>query len=554
MGTINGGKLVADALEREGTEYIFSLSGGHINPIYEACARAGIKVIDTRHEQAAAHMAEAWGRLTLKPGVCVVTAGPGFTDSITGIANAYMAASPMLVIAGRSGVAETETLGLQELEQIEIIRPLVKWARVVYETRRIDEFVAMAFRHAMTGRPGPVFLEIPVDVINRRIDENEVVRPEGYRPQFKPGGSLEGLQQAVEMLSAAKKPAVFAGSGVYYADAGVELKEFAEMTGIPVFTNNMGRGLLADDDPCCMGNVMGGLATLGSSDLIVVLGARLSFLLLQGKPPLIPAEAKVIQVDIEGSEIGRNRAVDLGLVGDAGEVLKGLIRLAREKTWSFAEWRETLARGVRETEKAMSDGMTRNKDLIHPLDLMLEIDGFLDRDAIVVGDGGDTQVWTMMARKVYQPGHFLGSGMFGCLGIGIPFGLAAKLKYPDKQVLVTMGDGSAGLNLMEFNTAVRFNIPIVMVVCNDCSWGMIRHGQRMTFKDGQVVGCELGQVAYEKVIESLEGYGETVTRQEDIRPALQRAFDSKRPACINVYVDPEPVSLGSLMLAGVGKE
>jgi acetolactate synthase-1/2/3 large subunit len=185
---------------------------------------------------------------------------------------------------------------------------------------------------------------------------------------------------------------------------------------------------------------------------------------------------------------------------------------------------------------------------------MLEIDAFLDRDAIVVGDGGDTQVWTMMARKVYQPGHYLGSGMFGCLGIGIPFGLAAKLKYPEKQVLVTMGDGSAGLNLMEFNTALRFNIPIVMVVCNDCSWGMIRHGQRMTFKDGQVVGCELGQVAYDKVVESLEGYGETVARKEDIRPALKRAFDSNQPACINVYVDPEPVSMGSLMLAAVGKE
>ncbi len=554
MSKTNGGKLVVDALKREGVEYIFSLSGGHINPIYEACALEGIKVIDTRHEQAAAHMAEAWGRLTLKPGVCVVTAGPGFTDAITGIANAYMAGAPMLIISGRSGVSETETLALQELEQIEIIRPLVKWAQVVYETRRIDEFVAMAFRHAMTGRPGPVFLEIPVDVINRQIDESEVVRPKGYRPEFKPGGSQEGLQKAIAMLLGAKHPAIFAGSGVYYSGAGAELKEFADLTGVPVFTNNMARGLLPDDDPCCMGNVLGGLATLGSSDLVMVLGARFSFMLLQGRPPLIPAEAKVIQVDIEGSEIGRNRAIDLGLVGDAKEILKGLIPLAREQTWSFTEWRETLRKSVNDTRKAMIASMTRNKDLIHPLDLMLEINDFLDREAIVVADGGDTQVWTMMGREVYQPGHFLGSGMFGCLGIGIPFGLAAKLKYPEKQVLVTMGDGSAGLNLMEFNTAVRFNIPIVMVVCNDCSWGMIRHGQRMTFKDGQLVGCELGQVAYDKVIESLEGYGEAVTRKEDIKPALKRAFDSKQPACINVYVDPEPVSMGSLMLASVGQE
>ena len=554
MSQVNGGKLVVDALKREGVEYIFSLSGGHINPIYEACAVEGIKVIDTRHEQAAAHMAEAWGRLTLKPGVCVVTAGPGFTDAITGVANAHMAASPMLIISGRSGVSETETLALQELEQIEIIRPLVKWAQVVYETKRIDEFVAMAFRHAMTGRPGPVFLEIPVDVINKQVDESEVVRPRGYRPEFKPGGSIEGLQKAIDMLSEAKSPAIFAGSGVYYAQGGTELKEFADLTGIPVFTNNMGRGILADDDPCCMGSALGGLATLGSTDLIMVLGARLSFMLLQGRPPLIPAEAKVIQVDIEGSEIGRNRPIDLGLVGDAREILKELIQLAKERTWSFTQWKDSLRKNVEDTSKAMIDGMTRNKDLIHPLDLMLEINDFLDRDAIVVGDGGDTQVWTMMGRKVYEPGHYLGSGMFGCLGIGIPFGLAAKLRYPEKQVLVTMGDGSAGLNLMEFNTAVRFNIPIVMVVCNDCSWGMIRHGQRMTFKNGQVVGCELGQVAYDKVVESLEGYGETVSRKEDIKPALKRAFDSKQPACINVYVDPEPVSMGSLMLASVGTE
>jgi acetolactate synthase-1/2/3 large subunit len=554
VSQVNGGKLVVDALKREGVEYIFSLSGGHINPIYEACSQEGINVIDTRHEQAAAHMAEAWGRMTLKPGVCVVTAGPGFTDAITGIANAHMAASPMLIISGRSSVSETETLALQELEQIEIIRPLVKWAQVVYETRRIDEFVAMAFRHAMTGRPGPVFLEIPADVMHRQIDESEVVRPKGYRPEFKPSGSTEGLQKAIDMLSKAKNPAIFAGSGVYYAEGGAELKEFADLTGIPVFTNNMARGILPDDDPCCLGEVLLQIVAPENNDLVLVLGARFSWRLFQGRPPLFPAEAKVIQVDIEGSEIGRNRAVDLGIVGDAKEVLKGLIRLARGKTWSFIEWRETLRKIIEDSAKTYNDSLPRNKALIHPLDLMFEINDFLDRDAIVVGDGGDTQAWTMMGRNVYQPGHFLGSGMFGCMGIGIPFGLAAKLRFPQKQVLVTMGDGSAGLNLMEFNTAVRFNIPIVMVVCNDCSWGMIRHGQRMTFKDGQVVGCELGQVAYDKVVESLEGYGETVSRKEDIKPALKRAFDSKQPACINIYVDPEPVSMGSIMLASLGQE
>lgn len=552
MGNVRGGQLVADALRREGVEYIFSLSGGHINPIYEACDRADITVIDTRHEQAAAHMAEAWGRLTLTPGVCVVTAGPGFTDSVTGIANASMAKAPMVIISGRSGVAEAETLGLQELEQIEIIRPLVKWAQVVYETRRIDEFVAMAFKHATTGRPGPVFLEIPVDVLMKKVDEGKVKRPEGDRPRYKPAGSPEGLAEAVKMLSDAKKPAIIAGGGAHYADAAAELKEFAEITGIPVFTSMMGRGVLPDDDPCCMGKALGGIGGLAGSDAIMFLGARFGLMLMYGRPPLIPATAKVIQVDIEGTEIGRNRKVDLGIVGDIKEVLKGLIGLAREKEWSHSGWRDSLRTQVKGMEMAMIKGMARNEKLIHPIDLMQEINSFLDRDAIVVADGGDTQVWTSMAREVNYPAHYLDSGLFGCLGVGIPFGLAAKLRHPEKQVLVTMGDGSAGLNIMEFNTAVRFDIPIVMVVCNDCSWGMIRHGQRLTFKDGKLIGCELGRVAYDKVVEALGGYGETVEKLEDVKPALQRAFDSKKPACINVYVDQEPMSPGSMMLAAIG--
>ncbi|MCP4750448.1 MAG: thiamine pyrophosphate-binding protein [Proteobacteria bacterium] len=552
MGEVNGGQLVVDALKREGVECIFSLSGGHINPIYEACNHSGIKVVDTRHEQAAAHMAEAWGRLTRTPGVCVVTAGPGFTDAITGIANACMSNSPMVIIAGRSGVSEIETLGLQELEQIEIVRPLVKWAQVVYETKRIDEFVAMAFRHALTGRPGPVFLEIPVDIINRKVDEAKVVRPAGYRPEYKPAGSPEGLAAVIEMLAEAKKPVIIAGSGAHYADAGTELKAFSELTGVPIFTNTMGRGLLPENDPCHMGKALGGMASLGSSDLFLVLGARFGLMLYYGKPPLISVEAKVVQVDILGEEIGRNRQVDLGIVGDVKEVLKGLIELAGPKSWSHFEWRDSLRKEIKEVEKATLESMPRNPDLIHPLDLMQEIDDFLDPDAIVAADGGDTQVWTMMARQVNAPGHFLDSGLFGCLGVGIPFGLAAKLRYPKKQVLVTMGDGSAGLNIMEFNTAIRFDLPIVMVVCNDRSWGMIRHGQKMTFKDGALVGCELGDVAYDKVVESLGGYGETVVKKEDIRPALERAFQAKKPACINVYVDMEPISPGSIMLAGLG--
>ena len=552
MGTITGGQLVVDALKREGVECIFSLSGGHINAIYQACLDTGIKIIDTRHEQAAAHMAEAWGRLTRKPGVCVVTAGPGFTDAITGVANAHMAKAPMIFIAGRSSVSETETLSLQEMEQIDIIRPLVKWARVVYETHRLDEFTAMAFRHAMTGQPGPVFLEIPANILNNEVEENEVVRPEGYRPHHQPGASKEGLMEAMDMLREAKNPVIIAGSGAYYAEAGQELKTFCELTKVPVFTKFMGRGLLPDNDPHCLGSLMpAGLGVLPNCDTIFILGARLDFTTLFGKPPVISEDAKLIQVDIEGSEIGRNRKVDLGLVGDIKEVLKGMIDLATDDPFSHGGWLESVGPLANDTKQLMLQGFlaSEKEEPINPIRLMQEINDFLSDDAIVVADGGDTQVWTVFIRDVYEPGHLLSSGNFGCLGVGIPFALAAKLRYPEKQVLVTMGDGSAGLNMMEFNTAIRFGLPIVMVIFNDCSWGMIRHSQNMAYGPGRAVGCELGEVHYERVVEALGGYGERVNRADEIRPALERAFASKKPACLNVYTDRDIVSPVSQMLA-----
>ncbi len=537
MGTVTGGRLVVDALKREGVEYIFSLSGGHINPIYQACLDTGIKVIDTRHEQAAAHMAEAWGKLTRKPGVCVVTAGPGFTNAITGVANARASNTPMIVIAGRSGLAETEKLALQELEQIDIIRPLIKWGRVVYEPHRLYEFTAMAFRHAMTGRPGPVFLEIPTDIVNKQVEEKDAVRPEGYRPKFQPGSSKDGVTQALEMLRQAKKPAIIAGSGAYFSGADEELKKFVELTDIPVFTSLMGRGLLSDNDPQCFGlPMMGGADIMQNADVIMVLGSRLGLYLGYGQAPLFPADAKMIQVDIEGSEIGRNRKIDLGLVGDIKEVLKDMIELFDVSPFSHKDYLDSISTPARDSRQNIRN-LSVASGKFNQARIMKEINEFLDPDAVVVADGGDTFVATLMGADVSLPGHFLAYGDFGCLGVGIPFGLAAKLRHPDKQVLVTMGDGSAGINLMEFHTAVRFNLPIVMVVFNDQAWGMIRNSQKAYGPD-RIVGCELGEVSYEKVVEALGGYGERVDKADDIKPALKRAFASGKPACINVY---EPV-------------
>ena len=342
------------------------------------------------------------------------------------------------------------------------------------------------------------------------------------------------------MLREAKSPVIIAGSGAYYAEAGQELKAFCELTKIPVFTKFMGRGLMPDNDPHCLGSVIPtGLGVLPNCDVILILGARLDFTMLFGKPPIISEDAKFIQVDIDGSEIGRNRKVDLGLVGDIREVLKGMIDLATEDPFSHGEWLESVGPQANDTKELMLQGFlaSEKEEPINPIRLMQEINDFLSDDAIVVADGGDTQFWTIFVRNIYEPGHLLSSGNFGCLGVGIPFALAAKLRYPEKQVLVTMGDGSAGLNLMEFNTAIRFGLPIVMVISNDCSWGMIRHSQNTAYGPGRTIGCELGEVPYEKVVEALGGYGERVNRVEEIKPALERAFASKKPACLNVYTD-----------------
>jgi len=550
-----GGRLIVDALEREGVECIFSLSGGHIDAVYQACLDTGIQVIDTRHEQAAAHMAEAWGRLTRTPGVCVVTAGPGFTNAITGVANAHLAGSPMIVIAGRTSVAETGSSSMQELEQIDIIRPLVKWAQVVYEPRRLDEFTSLAFRHAMAGRPGPVFLEVPINVMNAGVDEARAVRPAGLRPHHRPGGSKEGLVKALDMLRDAKRPAIIAGSGAYYADAGDTLRAFCALSHIPAFTKlSYGRGILPDDDPHCGGGMApGGLAVLPDCDLILLLGARLDWAMLYGQPPLFPENAIMIQVDIEGTEIGRNRKIDLGIAGDVREVLAGMMEIAREDPFSHREWLESAVPRARDARReTFRNVLAAEKDEpIHPARLMLEINDYLDRDAVVAVDGGDTAYWTMFAREAYRPGRLLYTGNLGCLGVGIPFGLAAKRRYPGEQVLVTMGDGSAGFNLMEFNTAVRFGLPIVMVISNDSSWGMIRHGQTAAYGAERKVGCELGEVPYEKVVEALGGYGECITNAKGIRPALDRAFASGKPACLNVYTDREVASPMGDMVAGL---
>ncbi len=540
MAKIDGGEMVARILEREGIREIFTLPGD-VDLILHAAESRGFRIIDTRHEQAAGHMADAWARVTGRPGVAAVTSGPGVTDVVTAVANAYVDAIPMLVLAGRSALVEDETAAQQSLPQVEMMRPITKWAYTITRPQRIAEFTAMALRQATTGRPGPVFLDIPDDVMKAQVDEEKVFFPQEYRPKAPPAAQPEAIAKVVDFLESAQRPVILAGGGVWFAQATDELREFAELTQVPVLMNNKSRGCVSEDTPLGFGDFVPLAA--GRPDVVLVLGARLGLFTGGRYLSLIPADAKVIQVDIEGEEIGRNRDVQLGIVGDCREVLRQLLGSARQRPWPQRDaWLEVLGRTRQGRSQAFAAALASSEPPIHPFRLASEVAGFLPDDAIIVADGGEAWDWMNSAAVVKRPGHWLSHGYLGCLGVGLSFGMAAKLAHPDKPVLVTTGDGSVGLNFAEFNTAAKHNLPVVVVVFNDKAWGMCKHGQEMTRGKGQTVATELGLVHYEKAAEGLGAYGELVEKPADIVPALERAFKSGKPACLNVLIDPDVVS------------
>ena len=558
MASTTGAQLAAEALIARGIDTIFTLSGGHITPIYQYLENSNVRLFDTRHEQAAVFMAEAYGRLTRRPGIAMVTAGPGFTNALSAVANANMAASPLVLISGCAAVCKSEKLDLQDARQAPVIEPMVKKTFVCHNANRIPEFIDLAYRTAITGRPGPVYLELPVDILNGPVVGG------AKTPQTtlasKPVDSAQA-SQLLDMLRTAEKPMFIAGGGAWYADAGDELIAFAEKTGAPIFTAAMGRGVIPDTHEMCFESSVGtrpGAALLAQADadLIVFLGSRISLLYMFGD--LFDASAKLVQVDIEPEEIGRNHSIDLGIVSDIKALLAECNRqldtdaATADLPNRFAPWRETLKINEGQSKNMFEPSWASEAEPIHALRLAREIDTFLDReDDIVVADGGDTQIWMGMTRTARVGGRYLDSGLFGCLGVGLPYANAAKLLNPDSRVALMIGDGSTGFNFMEFETAIRKNLPIVVAISNDLGWGMIRHSQQLRMGHAIADGTHIGNVPYHKLVEALGGVGILVEKPGDIAPALAEAFAAGRPACINVMTDPDTISPGSIALANV---
>jgi acetolactate synthase-1/2/3 large subunit len=549
MGNVDGGELLIRALKSQGVNEIFALSGGHLDPMFQACVNHGIRLIDTRHEAAAAHMADGYARTTGKPGVCLVTAGPGVANAVTGIANAWMDATPVICIGGRSPLRDEDKLALQNLDQVALMSPVTKLARTIYHTDRIPEYIASAYRHAVSGRPGPVFLDIPIDVLFRHIDESEAQTFESFAPEGRPAASASSVDQALDILTVAQRPAIFVGGGVMFSGAHAELRTFAEMTRIPVFPNLKARGAISEMTDLGYGGY--GVAASpvaraeagGGPDVILMLGGRVGMFTGSsggvGMPSVIPNDATLIQLDIEPEEIGRCRDVQLGLVGDIKETLKVFIERARGRTFQDHEkWIKALVAARAIGRSLYDQDMYRPEPPIHEARLAREIADFMDGESIIVADGGETSGWMAEQAIIEAPGHWLSHGYLGCLGTGIPFAIAAKIAHPDRRVLAITGDGSAGLNFSELDTAVRHGVPIVVVVNNDQGWGMIRHGHVARYGADRVVGAELGPTRYDLAAAGFGAHAELVTEASEIRPALERAFASGKAACINVMTDP----------------
>ncbi len=530
--TIDGGHLVAKALAHEGVKAVFTLCGGHIAPIYEGCLREGIRVVDCRHEQAAGHAADAYARLTRGIGVALVTAGPGVTDAVTAVANAYHAQSPMILIGGKSPNYQSGKGSLQEMEQVALFRTITKFAQAIPSAKQIPEIFQTAVRHALSGVPGPVFLELAVDVLLDRVEEEDVAFSKSSRSRARPYGDPGYIAEAAKILSAAERPAIFAGSSIWWDDAREQLVGLAETLDAPVLLNGMARGALPANHPLFFSHARSEI--FKKNDAILVVGAPLDFRVKYGEA--IPPSSKLIRVDRDPTELGRNRPAEVGIVGDSRAVLSQL-----KEALGKGLRHETWVRGLREKEE---DGRriqeARERSDAMPLNhfrFAREVADAVDDNTIVIGDGGD--IVAVVAKVMPQRfGQWMDPGPLGCLGVGVPFAMAAKLLYPEKKVLVVSGDGSFGLNGFEHEACLRQGIPIVTVVGNDAAWGQIRGPQIAFYGEERAVGTGLAPTRYDKIVEAMGGLGEHVERPGEVTKALERAFASNGVACVNVPIDP----------------
>jgi acetolactate synthase-1/2/3 large subunit len=531
---LNGSQIIARALKKQGVDDFFFIMGGPMLLVESECIDQGLRAIDVRHEQAAAMMAHAYARLQNRPGICMAASGPGVTNLITGVAHAWADCTPVIALGGSSPYGGKGHGLFQEIDQLAMMEPCTKWAERVYDPARIPELINKAFQLAMSGKPGPVYLDFPGDVLYRDVEEDAIHWPEPWRSEkrARPQVNAADIASIVAMLEAAERPVIISGSGIQWGAAEGELQAFVEQAGIPFYTTPQSRGVIAEDHEFCY--LTARSSAFREADLILVLATRMNYVIGHAAPPRFNADAKLVRIDIDPAEIDTSRRVDLGVAADIKVALEQLAAACQGKITlgSYQAWRDRLsgtnAGKVAEQEKVLANDAVP----IHPLRLCKEVGDFLDRDAVLVVDGQEILNYGRQSIPTFTPRHRINSGCFGTMGVGLPLGVGAKIAKPDNQVLVLHGDGSFGLNAMEIDTAVRHDVALTVVISLNGGW--------TGDPDGDKPGRNLGYKRYDLMAEALGAHAEYVENPDDIRPALERAAAANaagKPAVVNVLTD-----------------
>ncbi|HWN73800.1 MAG TPA: acetolactate synthase [Solirubrobacterales bacterium] len=527
----HGGKLVAKTLKSRGVEHLFTLSGGHLFSIYDGCKDEGIALVDVRHEQTAAFAAEGIAKATRRVGVAALTAGPGVTNGISAIAGAQANNSPICVLGGRAPELRWGSGSLQEIDHLPFVSPLVKSAETVKDPAQIAPVTAAALDRAAAAPSGPTFVDYPLDVVFTEAELELPAAPEAAEAQ-----PAAGVEEAAALLAGAERPAIMAGTGLYWGRGEEELRALAEALGIPVFLNGLGRGCLPADHELAFSRARG--TALKGADVALVVGVPMDFRL--GFGGSFGEETKIVRLDVAPNALVRNRAPEVDLVGDVRATLAALREAAGADGRRTGPWLEQLRNVEEEKRAAERAELDDERAPLHPVRVYRELNEVLDRDAIVVGDGGDFVSYAGRFIETYQPGCWMDPGPFGCLGAGPGQAIGAKVAHPDRQVCLLLGDGAFGFAGMEFDTMVRHNLPVVAVVGNNGIWALEKHP--MEFLYGYSVAADLQPgCRYDEVVMALGGRGELVERPDELRPALERAFASGKPALVNVLTDPTVV-------------
>ncbi|HWA60737.1 MAG TPA: thiamine pyrophosphate-binding protein [Caulobacteraceae bacterium] len=556
MERINGGVALARAIHALGVREVFTLHGGHLDAFLVACADAGVRLTDTRHEATAGHAAAAYARATGRIGVCVITAGPGFSNGLTAMVDAWLDAMPVLFIAGSPPLREVATNPLQGgFDQVAMAAPVTKWSHRITNVERVPDLVDKAVRIALSGRPGPVFLEVPIDIMFGPMDAADLVLPHAPALVTRPAPAPEAVAKILDLLAEAQRPAIIVGGGAVSQRCAALLPEFADLARAPVLASSKGNGVMPHEHPLNGGSA----GTLGAAararqpaDLVILLGARAGLFLGGRGGAVIPDGARLVQVDIDGGEIGRLRTPDVAVTADIGETLAALVAAARGRVFPDRPvWAGLLAQLRNAGAMAFKDAPAESRPgVIHPFHAARAVAEALSPDTAIAYDGGEAPAWFGLFGRSPGPGLYIGNGYLGTLGVGQGYAIGLARARPEAPVALIMGDGAAGFHIAEFDTMARHRLPILTIVFNNAAWGMSLHGQELVFGKQNLAAVKLAASAYDQVARGFGCAGHQITRVEDIGPAVRAAQASGQPTCLNILTDAEIAHPVTAMMVG----